>query len=80
MEAAKTAILVKRNVTFLAIKLRKSYVGVEFRLEREVSADQIVKVTQISPGAFYYALKIKSLSEVDDSIRNWVCEAYKDAK
>lgn len=80
VEPAKTAILVKRRVTFVAVKMRKSYVGLGIRLLRELSADRVERVFQMSTSVFENRFKLHSISDLDQEMKEWLCEAWDAAE
>lgn len=76
IEPAKTAILAKRRITFVAVKLRKTYVGLGIRLLRELSSERVNSVFQISPDVFENRFKLKSISDLDEELEGWLREAW----
>ncbi|GMQ81772.1 MAG: hypothetical protein BMS9Abin05_1208 [Rhodothermia bacterium] len=80
IEPAKTAILAKRRITFVAVKLRKTYVGLGIRLLRELSSERVNSVLQMNPEVFENRFKLQSLSDLDDEMEGWLREAWDAAE
>lgn len=80
VEPAKTAILFKRRVTFVAIKLRQKYVGIGIRLRREVLDERVHQTFQMGPGLFENRFRLSHLHELDDGLCALFCEAWADAE
>jgi hypothetical protein len=71
----KNAIIIAARSTFLAIKPRKSYVEVEFILDREIAGFPIYKTFRVSKFKVAHFLRIESPAEVDETVINWLSDA-----
>ncbi len=80
VEPAKTAILFKRRVSFVAVKLRQKHVDIGIRLRREVSDSRVRQTFQMGPGLFENRFRLSNLDELDDGLFTLFCESWADAE
>jgi predicted transport protein len=72
----KNAILYSHISSFLAVKLRKSNLQIEFLLEGEFAAFPIYKTQKVSKTKYCHFIKMDHPDEVTNEIKNWIKEAY----
>lgn len=62
--------------TFVAIKIFKDKIRVDFSLNHQIDNPRIKKFIQMSAHRFLYYLDIAKVEELDDTLMAWVAEAY----
>ena len=75
-EATKTAISFKNPGIFLAVALQKRGLGISFWLGRPLRHRRIRKVYTVSPTNYAHHMRVDSLDELDEQLKNWLCESY----
>jgi hypothetical protein len=74
--AVKHAILVSARSTFLALKIRKTYLEVEFILDREVEGFPVYRTFRISKNKVVHFVRIGAPDDLDAPLRNMILESF----
>jgi len=72
----KNAILYTEVSNFLAVKIRKSYIQIEFALQREEDVFPVYKVVKYSKTGWAHIIKLDDPNDFNDQIRDWIREAH----
>jgi hypothetical protein len=75
-EATKTAVSFKNPGIFAAVAFRKKGLRVSIWFGRPVRHHRITNIYTISPSNHAHHLKVDSLEELDEQLKNWLCESY----
>ncbi|PCJ89783.1 MAG: hypothetical protein COA57_01100 [Flavobacteriales bacterium] len=76
MEAVKSAVLLRRGSTFLALKPKKQWLDIEFMLKDKMDEFPVYKTFRLSKNRVAHYVRIESPKEVDRQLLNWLKEAY----
>lgn len=80
VSSVKNAILIASASTFLALKVKKDRVEVEFLLKEAKEGFPVYKVVKISKNRVVHFVAVGSPEEVDESLMGLFREAYEIAK
>jgi hypothetical protein len=72
----KTTILLKTDINFLALIIKKDRVVLEFALDRQVDCFPIYKTVSISKRKTVHFIAIDSVEDVDTDLLSLLNEAY----
>ena len=70
------AIMFTTDVTFLAIKPKKSWIDLEFLLDNEANEFPIHKVVKANKTSYAHFIRIQEPKDVDNQLIGWIKEAY----
>jgi hypothetical protein len=76
IESVECCIHFVNIFTFVAVKIFKNKIVVDFSLERNLVAERAKKNAQISAHRYLYYITIKNENEIDDELIEWIREAY----
>jgi len=79
VQPAKTAILIRRRVTFMAVKIRTRWVDVGIRMQGDLESERVRESFQFSRGLFEHRFRLTALDEVDDEFRSWICRGWSES-
>jgi len=72
----KTRIAFQVRMNFAAVKLRQNWVDGHVILARRLESPRFTKVITYSAHNHEHDFRLTSADEVDDELREWLCEAY----
>jgi hypothetical protein len=70
------AIMFASESTFLAIKPKKSWIDLEFVLDREANEFPIHKTAKVSHTRYAHFIRIQEPKDVDDQLIDWIKNAF----
>ncbi|MCH8902456.1 MAG: hypothetical protein IIA45_00855 [Bacteroidetes bacterium] len=76
VEPVKSAILYKLNSTFVAIKLKKTFLVLDFVFKEEINEFPIHKTLRISKNRVAHYIKLEDSKEVDKQLKSWLRQSY----
>ena len=68
-------ILYSRSSAFAAIRPRRRFLRLDFRLDRRLASPRIDRVERISPNRIWNGVVLKGREEVDTELKRWLREA-----
>jgi ABC-type tungstate transport system permease subunit len=74
--SVKNAILISNRTTFLACKLSKTYLTLEFFLDHEEDLFPVYKTVRISKRRVVHFMKLQSEEELDSQLLAWLKASY----
>ena len=76
IDAVKTAINLGSKYHFGMVYALKDSLKIEFLHDKEIKDVRFQKAKKVSKNLYFYVLKIKKLSDIDDTLIIWLSEAY----
>ncbi len=76
VSSVKSAILVAVESTFLALKVKKDRVDIEFVLDEELDGFPVYKVFRVSKNRMAHFVTVGNIEEVDDHLLGLIRQAY----
>jgi hypothetical protein len=76
VSAAMGAILFNANGTFLALKVRKNRVDMEFFLPEKQDVFPVYKVVRASKNRMVHFVRVENTAEVDKQLITWLLTSY----
>lgn len=76
LSIVRSAIFLKKQSTYLEIKVRKDHLLVGFYLARELSGLPIVKTLKISKNRIVHVVNLYNPKDVDEQLKGWLRESY----
>jgi hypothetical protein len=74
------AVMFAQRVCYLFVRPKKSFLEVCFFLPREVKTEQIHQVKAVSKAKYAHTLRIIHADQVDESLLEWLSEAFEYAR
>jgi Domain of unknown function (DUF5655) len=74
---AKTRVGFQVRMIFADVEFRRSGLHAYVILSRRRSDRRFTRIEQLGPSTFVHHFELRSESEVDGSVREWLCEAYR---
>lgn len=74
--AAKSALFFKAPSTFCAVKFRKTYMEVEFFLDKKTDVFPVSKTLQLSARRIVHVVPVQDAKEVNAQLIGWIKESY----
>ena len=78
--AKKTSIHLDNRSAFAGVQVRKNYLLLNLKSDRQLKSKRIHKSEELSAKRFHHELKIESLAEIDAELKGWLREAYELSK
>lgn len=72
----KNAITVAAGSTFLAIKLKKDFIDVEFLFDREIHEFPVYKTLRVSKNRVAHYIKLHTKEDVNPQLIKWLHQSY----
>jgi hypothetical protein len=79
VEPVSVGIFLKRAQTFAQLRPMQRWVALSFSLPRAVRHPLIARKPIAHGGRYYHVVNVRSPADIDDSIRDWLTEAYVNA-
>jgi hypothetical protein len=76
IESLECCIHFVRSSAFVAIKIFKDKIRVDFSLSRNIKSERFQQSVQMSAHRFLYYVDIYTADEMDEALMEWVQEAY----
>jgi hypothetical protein len=76
IESLECCIHFVRTFTFVAIKILKDKIRVDFSLSRKIKSKRIVQSLQMSAQRWLYVIDIMNEDEIDEGLLQWIQEAH----
>ena len=76
IEASKTSISFKSPGLVAVVHLQKQGIKVGFWLPRRIDHARIIRSEAILPQEYVHDVRVTSLDDLDEQLKNWLCEAY----
>jgi hypothetical protein len=70
-------IFFKTRSTFLAVKVKKDHLDIEFFLDHRDSDPVISKYLQTSKNRVAHVVPVDCASDINDRLKNWIRSSYK---
>lgn len=80
VESLECCIHFVSTSTFVAVKIFKDKIRIDFTLSRSVKSARFHQAVQMSVHRFLYYVDIKTPVEIDDELVQWLQEAYDKPK
>lgn len=77
-EPVSVGIFVKRRTTFLQLRTMTKWIAVCFNLNRRLTSDRLARKVIEHSGRFYHVVNVESPGEVDDELKGWLTESWRD--
>jgi hypothetical protein len=75
IESLECCIHFVRNFTFLAVKILKNKIRVDFTLSRNIKSKRVTKFLQMSPHRYLLVVDMVDENEIDGELVKWIQEA-----
>jgi hypothetical protein len=75
-EAKKTSIHLARSSALAGVQVRKGYLLLTIKANREFDSPRVHKIEQVSANRFHHEVKLSSPGEVDRELQGWLKEAH----
>jgi len=72
----KNAIMFSVQTNFLVLKPHRNYLAVEFTSIKNHNEFPVEKCVKITKTKYFHLLKIDSMEDIDEQLKNWLKEAY----
>lgn len=76
VEPVSVGIFLKRSRTFAELRPMTKWVAVSFPLERTLASHRISRKVYDAGRAKYHVVNVRSATEVDEELLDWLREAY----
>ncbi|SDN10132.1 hypothetical protein SAMN05421813_14118 [Daejeonella rubra] len=76
VESLECCIHFVSTSTFVAVKILKHKLQIDFSLSQELKNKRFVKAIKLSEHRFLYLLEITNEEEIDNELVNWIKEAH----
>ncbi len=76
VEPVGVGILFKGRRTFVELRPKTKWVDLSFGLERRAEHPRITRTTRTQTGRTYHGVRIRSVEDIDDQVRQWLTESY----
>jgi hypothetical protein len=76
VEPVGVGILFKGRRTFVELRPKTKWVDLSFGLERRAEHLRITRTTRTQTGRTYHGVRIRSVEDIDDQVRQWLTESY----
>jgi hypothetical protein len=76
IESLECCIHFVSTSTFVAVKIFKDKIRVDFSLSRSIKSDRIHHSVQMSAHRFLYEVDILTPAAIDDELMDWIAEAH----
>lgn len=73
----KTRIAFIATMTFAGARLAKRWIDVSFITPRPIDDARIRAIELFGPTSFGHTVRITSASDLDDTVREWLCESWR---
>ncbi len=77
IQSLECCIHFDNTTTFVAVKIFKNKIQVEFSLGYEIVSNRILKMTQLSAHQYLHFINITNKEQIDNEFIKWIQEAYK---
>jgi hypothetical protein len=75
-EAKKTSIHLARSSALAGVQVRKGYLLLTIKANREIESPRVRKSDRVSANRFHHEIKLSSASEVDRELQGWLKDAH----
>lgn len=75
-EAKKTSIHIVNHTALAGVQVRKDYLLLNLKSDREIKSKRIRKSEQLSARRYHFEVKVDSLENFDEELKGWIREAY----
>ena len=75
-EPKKMSIHLIRTTTLAGVKIRPNYLILTFKSDRSLESPRIRSIQRVSRNSYHLKMKLKSPSDVNDEVMNWLGNAY----
>ncbi len=79
VEPVSVGIFLKRSRTFAELRPMTKWIALSFSLGRVESHPKIARKMKGSTNRTYHVVNLREPSDVDDTVRDWLTEAYLDS-
>jgi Domain of unknown function (DUF5655) len=69
-------VFFKTNSTFLAVKIKRDHVDIEFFLDHLENIAPVSKYLQTSTHRFVHMVSVDSSADIDSRLANWIKQSY----
>jgi len=76
----KNVIYFKTASTFMAIKLKKDHLDVEFFLDHKMDVPVVSKMLQTSANRIAYTVPVSSIEDINHELASWLNHSYELVK
>ena len=75
IEPVKGAIILRKSVAFITIRVQKECLDISFKLDYHVEEFPVYKTLQYSRNRWAHAVKLESEEEIDAQLLTWLKQA-----
>jgi hypothetical protein len=75
VESLECCIHFVKTSTFLAVKIMKNKIRVDFSLDHKIKSKRIVKSLQMSANRFLYVIDIADENQINKELLEWISES-----
>lgn len=72
----KNAVTVAAGSTFVAIKLKKDFIEVEFLFDREIHESPVYKIFRVSKSRVAHYVKLHNKKDISPELIQWIHQSY----
>jgi len=76
IESLECCIHFVSTSTFLAVKIFKDKIRVDFSLSRNITSERFHQSVQMSAHRYLYYVDINAIDQIDERLMEWIQEAY----
>ena len=75
-DAVKTSINLVSKYHFAAIRVRRDHLRIGFLSDAAIEDERIVRTERVGPSRIGYAVRLHTLTDVDDQLLAWLKRSY----
>lgn len=75
-DAVRVGVFLKADRKLAEVRPKSRWLSLEFELPRALAHPRIVRRIAVTQERFVHVVRLSSVEDVDDEVRNWLSEAY----